>query len=66
MTEIELEKAKLLVYTTDGNVDKYLAEDWTKYYVEDNHLNIILAFHSSYVTLAIYNMNHVEKVVMSL
>ena len=66
MTATELLEAKLLVYTTDGNVDAYKAGDWTKYYVEDNHLSIIKAFHTSYFTLAIYNMNYVEKVVVDL
>lgn len=66
MTKEELYKAKLLVYMTDGNVDGYKADEWTRYYVEENNLIIKQSLGSDYFTRAIYNMNYVEKVVVSL
>ena len=66
MTKEELYKAKLLVYMTDGNVDEYKADEWTRYNVEENNLIIKQALGSDYFTRAIYNMYHVEKVVLSL
>ena len=67
MTQEELNKASLIVYMTDGNRDEYIAGDWSKYVVEDNCLIISKSIESSYYfQIAIYNMDVVKKVVVSL
>lgn len=67
MTQEELNKASLIVYMTDGNRDEYIAGDWSKYVIEDNYLKISNKLDTLYYfQIAIYNMNCVEKVVVSL
>lgn len=67
MTQEELNKASLIVYMTDGNRDEYIAGDWSKYLIEDNYLKISNKLETLYYfQIAIYNMNYVEKVVVSL
>ena len=67
MTEEELNKASLIVYMTDGNRDEYISGDWSKYVIEDNYLKISNKLETLYYfQIAIYNMNYVEKVVVSL
>lgn len=66
MTKDEVEKARLLVYMKDGNVDGYKPDEWTKYGIVDNHLEIRKYIGTEWVYMAIYNMDVVEKVVLSL
>lgn len=67
MTQEELNKASLIVYMTDGNRDEYIAGDWSEYVIEDNYLKISNKLDTLYYfQIAIYNMNCVEKVVVSL
>lgn len=67
MTQEELNKASLIVYMTDGNRDEYIAGDWSKYIIEDNYLKISNKLDTLYYfQIAIYNMNCVEKVVITL
>lgn len=69
MTKDDFEKAKLLVYMTNGEVDSYRIREYPNYYVEDNCLKILRKIENEenqHIEGAIYNMDVVEKAVINL
>ncbi len=66
MIKEELSEASLIVYTTDGAVDSFRAGEWSHYDVVDNYLVIKQSIGAEKFLRAIYNMNYVEKVVVSI